>query len=500
MTNEAGEVSGASGPTSVEAMAGDGHRVCTTSGGREACNADGNGRGPLERDQTNGVSKLIIFNVKYSQNLGDGVIAQCLEHELGQALGGAEIVSIDLAGRDAWTDPGTGRLRLLKLAVLRSLPGLAKDQITAFALGRILGRLRPHWESRVRGANVALVGGGQLIQDVDLNFPLKLSAAFDICRAERVPMGVVAVGVSAPEPGNRLGGDLLRNVLTSDLVCVAARDQASCDNLAKRGRPGAEICLDPGLLASRLWPVAPTKRLSGRPIVGLGVTHGSVLSHHSARTGPVRAVDAKLFADLALGLAWNGFDVHCFTNGAGEDMEMLAQVSALLDGPRDTSLERFPMKWKPVRRKKMRQNKKLERRSGSVRSEHSLDAAGTIRVLTRPQDPQQLARMIAGFDAVVAHRLHASIVAYSYRTPIIGLAWDKKVDAFFQSVGLGRFVCAFGPESLDDVLALTHEAMEQGVEPVRHQDVLETCAENIRSVAAQVVANAGQSQCIHAAA
>jgi hypothetical protein len=47
----------------------------------------------------NGLHRIVIFNVKYSSNLGDGLIALCLESAIRTALPGAAVDSQDLAGR-----------------------------------------------------------------------------------------------------------------------------------------------------------------------------------------------------------------------------------------------------------------------------------------------------------------------------------------------------------------------------------------------------------------
>ena len=43
--------------------------------------------------------KILVFNVKYSENLGDGLLADCIEETL-RAEGG-EVETLDLAGRTA---------------------------------------------------------------------------------------------------------------------------------------------------------------------------------------------------------------------------------------------------------------------------------------------------------------------------------------------------------------------------------------------------------------
>ena len=43
--------------------------------------------------------KISLLNVKYSPNLGDGIIAECLEHVLLQSDEVSDVSSCDLAGR-----------------------------------------------------------------------------------------------------------------------------------------------------------------------------------------------------------------------------------------------------------------------------------------------------------------------------------------------------------------------------------------------------------------
>lgn len=60
-------------------------------------NADPKGGSPVRMPR-----RIVLFNVKYSPDLGDGLLSECLERELGRSLPGCEVVSIDLAGRTAY--------------------------------------------------------------------------------------------------------------------------------------------------------------------------------------------------------------------------------------------------------------------------------------------------------------------------------------------------------------------------------------------------------------
>jgi hypothetical protein len=89
-----------------------------------------------------------------------------------------------------------------------------------------------------------------------------------------------------------------------------------------------------------------------------------------------------------------------------------------------------------------------------------------------------LAALIAGCDAVVAHRLHAAIVAYAYRVPTVGLLWDDKLQAFFESVGREAYVVAFD-QAPARIGALVADAMAEGIDADEHTRVLQETGRGI---------------------
>ncbi len=56
-----------------------------------------------------------------------------------------------------------------------------------------------------------------------------------------------------------------------------------------------------------------------------------------------------------------------------------------------------------------------------------------------PNTPEELCKIISSLDFLVAFRLHAQIVAYSYGVKSIGFAWDVKVRSFSQIIGREDF-------------------------------------------------------------
>lgn len=405
--------------------------------------------------------RVVLFNVKYSPNLGDGVIAECLQFGLAARLPGTEFQSIDLAGRAGWTVPTGAGDRVKRLALLQKLPVVLRDAVVGLALGAILyRRLLPRWRAALANADFAVFGGGQLIQDGDLNFPIKLAGAAGLCDARRIPSAVFGVGVSRSR--SRLGRHLLRRLLVSPgLTQISVRDAESRLALASYG-VGLPVGLsrDPGLLAADLWPVGrPAPR--PRPVVGVCITHPVVLRHHGH--GPDQALGrdddaamAERYGALVDALVAQGSDVLLFTNGAAEDEDFLAASQARL---------------------------------------RACDSGG-LRVAVQPRaaTPRELAATIARLDGLVAHRLHAVILAYAYRVPAIGLRWDGKLDAFLRSVGHEGLAATFDAATIPAIPARLAQAIAAGIDPATHARVVAETGQGLDTLAGVIASAAALSR------
>lgn len=396
--------------------------------------------------------RVAILNVKYSPNLGDGIIAECLESELSKTGHGLTVRSVDLAGRE---DFGTGldAGRDFVLRIVDMLPQILRPIVLRLALTAIARFwYRPAWRRKLAGSDWVLIGGGQLIADTDLNFPIKLNAALGEVACLRKPVAVFGVGVAhgLSRSARRLFTTALHD---NRVVHVAVRDIASRKNwdsqLACENIPKAFLCRDPGLLAGEVYPGKSSSRSGERPHVGIGIVNPRTLSRHAADS--VLIENAKLrdaWVELVRELLACGFEVSLFTNGPGDDEEFLDKVIGEIDDPR-------------------------------------------VHRSARPLIPGELAARIRSFDAIIAHRLHASILAYAYRIPHVACAWDPKVEAFFRSVGRGDFVVELGETGAEDICRLLAEAIEQGIDPAFHDQVVAETRAAVRKCAEKMGVSMG---------
>lgn len=396
--------------------------------------------------------KVALLNVKYSPNLGDGVIAECLEHALRATIPGADIYSCDLAGRTGYT-PRAGRLRRAALAVLDACPEPLAALIERTLLRRTIeATLTPHYRRTLAGADAVVVGGGQLLADANLNFPTKLAAALAAAKTAGAVIAAHAVGV---EGGwSPTGARLFREGFTgARLVAPSVRDEISAANwragFTDIDAPAPTVRHDPALLAARVYdtsarcwasPKGEGEHASqgggGGRRAGLCITHHAALKLHSDdKTAFARSL-APFYRAVAAQLTADGWEVIAFTNGAAEDEALLSIVVGDEPATRPQSLTRAP----------------------------------------RPVRPGDLVQLIGGFDAVAGHRLHANIIAYALGVPSIGLAWNRKMDGFFTLTDRKTFLLPGTPAAKDVATALD-AATRRGIDAsVRERIIADTAA------------------------
>ncbi|GHE01971.1 hypothetical protein U879_16890 [Defluviimonas sp. 20V17] len=371
--------------------------------------------------------KLVIFGLGYSPNLGDGVIADCMAHAARDLVPGLQVVAVDLSGRGGFgavTMANRGRA----LKILSAMPRPLRHMLVRAKLGRMLDTATPRWQEACQGAGAALIGGGQLLSDADLNFPLKIARAAKVAREAGVPVAIHAAGVS--RNWSRPGRALFAELFSTDLRAVGLRDAPSIAAWTEQtaGHPPAPgLARDPGLLAAECYGPAPRRE----GWLGLCVTDPAILGYHA--DGAVAGAGPGFQAALVRALAERGRKVLLFCNGAEEDGRALAALAAPLA---------------------------------------DLVARGRVEIAPPPERPAQLAHLIGGLDGLVAHRLHACILGYAYGRPVVGLGWDRKVESFFASVGAARFCLSDPAVTAADAADRLIEALETGIAAPAHAHAL----------------------------
>ncbi|MEM8650347.1 MAG: polysaccharide pyruvyl transferase family protein [Pseudomonadota bacterium] len=346
-------------------------------------------------------ASVVLFNVKYSANLGDGVLSECLEGGLvNYGFASDKVRSADLAARTKFSVNSAGRGRLLSL--LDGMPKNLRQSLLMIPLRYLLkSKWSPFYGRNLNVADVVVVGGGNLFTDMDRNFPTKISAVMRLAAKRNLPLAIYGVGASGVWSDASIR-EMRKALEACRPFYISVRDEQSKSTFESlfADSIGCQVAVvrDPGILASRHYVSRQlsNSQVSGasRKKIGLCVTAGSALRYHSDLTLDDEKL-RDLYQECAVGLIEKGFDIALFTNGSSEDRSFL-----------ENELSHLKTKYP---------------------SHVQIQQADT---------PDQLVSIISSLDALVAHRMHALIVAFSYNIPIAALSWDPKIRAFMDSVGM----------------------------------------------------------------
>lgn len=345
--------------------------------------------------------RVRLLNVKYSPNVGDGLLVECLEYHLRSVVGVQSVISVDLAGR---TEFGQGRAkREAMMWVLESLPCALRPSFARLGLyAKLKLSLRAHFRRELVKADVVIIGGGNLLSDHDLNFPMKLSAAMSEAAQQGASLAIYGCGVSRgwSDTGIKMFCAALRK---NKPVYVALRDRASkiaWDSMfSEAAGLKALVVNDPGVLASTVYRFEQMQESRSQKTVGLGIMSTAAINYHGFKS-PLPNELIRWYLDLINLLVIRDFNVLLFTNGSPEDKKFAATV------------------WKSL-------------------GLNSAEERVSIEDVSTPAD---LARVVNRTDVVTAFRMHALVTAYSFEKPIAAMKWDPKVEAFLESVAIENSV------------------------------------------------------------
>lgn len=332
--------------------------------------------------------KVIIAGEIWSPNLGDGVIAESLRFLLQRAEPDICVQFLDISGRyasgrgSAHSSPTKGmsfvKAYIRKKSALSLLRNVVKWPI-------FTTQCVPRWSSQISGADALIIGGGQLLMDNALSFPLKINLVSRIGSSFEKDILFASCGVG--QDWSFVASRLFRHAL-SPAVDITVRDNLSIQRLQEL-IPGitVSLCPDPAIWSADIY--GRNERVAGS-LIGLGLMDVDSVNRRN-RNNLSREQLTDFWLRVAKRLYERGLEFEFFTNGSSYDYDFGRHLL------------------------------------GSMAA-HSIPCS----LVTRPTRPRELAQCISHYAAVIASRLHAHIIATSYRIPSVALVWDEKVRAFFQ--------------------------------------------------------------------
>lgn len=364
---------------------------------------------------------IVVCGERYSANLGDGAISDCMIYLLRRMLPDAVIASVDLGGRRHY--PGLSRKQKPEK---HPFPKLRRFRV----LRPWLNMVHWHWRGKkrmlrnlvplIRQAQLVVIGGGQLILDTELRFPLRIATTVHLAERNQAPVAFAACG--SADRFSWIGRLLLRDALGSRATKhVSARDDVALANITRSFggalRTAPQRTVDPAVWAREVYGFG---QQPGANVVGLGIMAPHLLRRRAEDRDQFRRERVMQFwRELIARLRQSGHRVTLFCNGSETDLEFAREVAQGAD----------------------------------------------CTLLPRPLSPAQLAWQIAQMKVCVAHRLHANILAFAMDVPSVGLIWDDKVRQFGRLSGRGDVFIEPADQTAENVAAAVETALKRPPDP-----------------------------------
>lgn len=337
-------------------------------------------------------TRIAIIGEVFSPNLGDGVIADCMSLLIGRT--GATPVHIDLSGKCSWTDSFHPKSVRMAPALHRVMSAVIPIRVRGMLREREWLKKNHHQlANRVaefsKDCDAALLGGGQLLQDNTLRFPMKIRSATKGLKDAGITR-IAVLGCGVGYTWSPRGTYILNEAFESlNLTWLGVRDPKSLEvikqvlpNHADKGHWSTDVAI----WSDEAYKIDPLPLDADRTHVGIGIINpGSALGRKLSDDDPHVHQLASQWKEVVAGLQARGHKVTLFNNGDLDDHAFTERVAEVCAG---------------------------------------------ATLSPRPTRPDELVRQISQFGSVISHRLHAQIISYALRVPALPLVWDKKVQGF----------------------------------------------------------------------
>lgn len=346
------------------------------------------------------MKKIVLAGAPYVKNLGDPVLFESTEYLVDSTIKD-EFITIERL------DLFQGNTNTLRSFIIR---GFNKLINTVYKKERrntkffykaqkylIEAATKDYYKNKIRDSDIIIFVGGGMIKYKYETFDFRISILTEMANTLNIPVIFNAVGVEGYSEKN-IRCQQVKKVLNQDNVkLITTRDDI--DLLNEKYITNFNITT--GQVAdSAFWSdmVYDISKNENSDIIGLGVVRGKIFNDNDI---PITENELlELWCEIIKELEFRELKWKLFTNGLDADNEFM-----------DLLL------------------KKIGRE----------DETDVLTII--PKTSKELVETIAGFNKVIACRMHASIIAYSLEIPTIGLIWNDKIKMFGEIIGYpDRFI------------------------------------------------------------
>ena len=244
-------------------------------------------------------------------------------------------------------------------------------------------------EESIVNSDIVFFAGGGLFGLSYLNFYDYLNEIMEIAEKNSIPVIFSSIGINNMDVNSENEKILTDFFRYSCIKAVSVRDNLELfRKYTKRCSFEVEEVCDPAVWTRYVYNINHISNRENK-IIGINVVRGGLFNDNGRawKLGD----ELKFLKQLSEELEKREIDYRFYTNGS------------ILD---NNALHYF------------------------VR-EHSIDEKNCVF----PNTTREVVETINNFDAVVAFRMHSSIIAYSFLIPSISFVWNDKIPFFYKSIG-----------------------------------------------------------------
>ena len=232
----------------------------------------------------------------------------------------------------------------------------------------------------------AMIFAGGILKTSNEKFWHYIPALINEAEKWGVPVYLSAIGVEPVGPQDERGLVLKQALNLSCVKGISVRDDIETLRQEYIENPNIRIdeVTDPAVWCAQTYKSCLEQRQKAEktiPEIGVGIVRERLFADYG-HPEISREFQIQFWLDVLSELEKRGFSWTIFTNGDRHD-ELFAEEIVRL--------------------------------------------AGRGKKLRAPRDAEELVEYIAGFDGVIAGRMHSNIVAYSLRIPSVGFVWNRKL-------------------------------------------------------------------------
>ncbi|MCT1901859.1 polysaccharide pyruvyl transferase family protein [Oceanobacillus sojae] len=350
------------------------------------------------------MKKIMICGVPNSNNLGDRVIIESMNYIYEQYLNKYEIVNFDIVSGKIYNGNLDVKIKLNSNGFRKKMIPNILRRMKVYSNYKKNEKLNLELENIISKQDCVVIGGGHLLIDNYLHFPLAINQIVQLAKEYQIPVIIAFVGAKGK------WSQRAKKLLVDSLdyaKCISVRDSASKDFLVSinsKYKEKTQVISDPALFVKDFVGISDKNKMN----IGIGIMDPNEIARH-AKIKWSRDEAAGWWKKIITDLEKKDLRVNIFTNGA----------------PTDNAFVEYYIK-------------------------PHFEKNNNVKIMEYPKNYKELIQNIERQDAVIAQRLHACLPSISFENKTFGVIWDEKVEGVFNELGMSEYLIDFriAPNSL----------------------------------------------------